>query len=394
MAGTKHTERIYGVLKSSPDDFVVEEIPLYEPCGKGEHLYLTVCKSNVSHDELIRKVAKKFGVPRRNIGCAGRKDLKAVTTQVLSIHLPGQQVERPNHIGAIEVVSSNWHTNKLRLGHLKGNRFSILLREVQPSSYKLIEERLVELMQQGLPNAFGNQRFGNKLNNHILGRCFVLEDWDVLVQMLLKGEERHHDYAKMGEYKQALDAWPFGQPAERNVLEALANGKSNQQACKTISHSLRKLWINAFQSTCFNEVLKRRIKEKTWDKIIEGDLVCRNDAWGRTFNISTEELESEDIVERLNSFAISPSGPLWGVKMRMASGEARAIEQEELKKCGVTESNLLIIKKDAKGSRRPLRVSIGNASMETVDDSIRLRFDLPAGSYATVVVQYLLNGEI
>lgn len=394
LAGNKQIESIHGVLKSSPDDFVVDELPLYEPCGEGEHLYLVVRKKNMSHDELIRQIAQEFEVSKRSVGAAGRKDLRAVISQTISVHLPGKNIIAPEEIGSIEVVSSSWHTNKLRLGHLKGNKFTIRLREIEMHQFGTIEANLEAIANAGLPNAFGPQRFGNKNNNHTLGLFLVLEQWDSLIEELLKGDDRHHDFAQNGEFKKAIDAWPFGQPAERNVLEALAQGKSTKQACKTISRQLQILWVNAFQSSLFNEVLQRRKSAGTWSEIIEGDLVWNHEGGGRTFELQQDEIESDDIKQRLSSFALSPSGPLWGSKMRMPSGAVLQLEQEVLSSFGVTEAHLDQMKKMASGARRPLRVPVEQHSITSDTDSdgeyIEVTFELPAGSFATVLVKEIL----
>ena len=397
LVGNKQLESIHGVLKSSPHDFIVNETPLYEPCGEGEHLYLSVRKTNMSHEELIRKIAKEFEVSLRDVGAAGRKDLHAITTQLLSIYLPGKEVTVPNKIGSIDVLSSSWHTNKLRLGHLTGNRFSIRLREIDLKLFKTIEERLERLGKTGLPNAFGPQRFGNYENNHKLGLSILLEDWDALIMFLLQGKERHNEFAEEGEYKKALDAWPFGQPAERNVLQALAQERTPQQACKTINKYLRTLWINAFQSFVFNEVLRQRQQDKTWNTVVQGDLVWNHDGGGRTFEVSPEEVKSREILERTALFAISPSGPLWGAKMRLPAGKVLQLEQSILASYGVGDEHLARMKKVAKGARRPLRVKVEKPSALMGSDSngdfIELVFELPAGSYATVAVEHLLSGE-
>ncbi|MBC8310333.1 MAG: tRNA pseudouridine(13) synthase TruD [Phycisphaerales bacterium] len=397
LVGNKQEEFIHGVLKSTAGDFIVNEIPLYEPCGEGEHLYLSVRKTKMSHEELIRNVAKEFGVSPRDVGSAGRKDLQAVTTQTLSIYLPGKQTIVPESIGSIDILSFSWHTNKLRLGHLKGNSFAIRLREIDLRLFETIEKRLDNLKKTGLPNAFGPQRFGNYGNNHTLGHAILLEDWDSLVLTLLQGNDRHNMFAEKGEYKKSLDAWPFGQPAERNVLQALTQGKTKQQACKTINKHMRTLWVNSFQSAVFNEVLRQRQQNKTWDSIIEGDLVWNHDGGGRTFEVSQEESDSNEIKIRTTSFGVSPSGPLWGSKMRLPSGKVLQMEQSTLASFGVDEEHLTKMKKYAKGARRPLRVQVGNpvASIGTDSngDFVEVVFELPAGSYATVLVEKLLSGE-
>lgn len=398
LAGTKQVGCVAGVLKSYPDDFVVDELQLYDPCGEGEHLYLTVRKTNISHDELVRQIASEFGVSKRDVGAAGRKDLRAITTQMVSIYLPGKEIEVPDLIGSIEVLASTWHTNKLRLGHLSGNRFSIRLREIDPRNHERIEERLCSLSKNGLPNSFGSQRFGNHGNNHKLGLAVILEDWDALTKKLLYGEERYHSFALKGDYRRAVDAWPFGQRAERNVLEVLAQGKSPEKACKTIAKSLRTLWVNAFQSAVFNEVLQQRQKDGTWNTILEGDVVWNHEGGGRTFVATPEDVCSTTIEERISAISISPSGPLWGAKMRLPMKSVLTLEQSVLSTFGVEDEQLTKIKKIAKGSRRPLRVQVANQTMEVgvdhISDFVELKFDLPAGSYATVVIDQLLRGVV
>ena len=172
LAGIEQHNSIQGTVKASPDDFSVEELPLYEPSGEGEHLYVTVRKVNMSHEELVRRIAKEFGVSKRCIGVAGRKDLRAVTTQTISIHLPGRTITPQDSIGSIEVLSFSRHANKLRLGHLAGNRFVIRIRDVNLKRIGHIESGLKELAKVGLPNAFGPQRFGNKDNNHVLANNY------------------------------------------------------------------------------------------------------------------------------------------------------------------------------------------------------------------------------
>ena len=395
LVGIKQTNAIHGVLKSSLDDFVVDELPLYKPCGEGEHLYLRVRKSNMSNDEMVRQIAKVFGVSKRDVGVAGRKDLKAVTSQMVSVYLPTSTTDVPDVIGTIDILESSWHTNKLRLGHLSGNRFSIRLREIDTKHLETISNRFHQIAKVGLPNAFGPQRFGNYANNHILGLALILEDWNGLIHELLRGNQRHHLFAHKGDYKSAFDAWPFGQPAERNVLEALSQGKTLPQACKTIAKHLRVLWINAFQSSVFNEVLRQRQVDKSWNTILDGELVWNHEGGGRTFVATPKDIECSEFQERLASFAISPSGPLWGAKMRMPEGQVLALESSVLDSFGVNAEKLGSMKKMAKGTRRQLRVQVANQELTNASDEsgeyIELKFDLPAGSYATVVIDQLLR---
>ena len=382
-----------GKIKTFPTDFVVEEVPLYAPSGEGEHLYITVSKTNMSHDECVRQIAKHFNVLKRDVGCAGRKDFHAVTTQLFSVYVRGKKPEVPETIGNIEVLSSSYHGNKLRLGHLVGNKFTLRIREIEENELPEVEKRLFELSQTGMPNFFGPQRFGNYGNNHEIGLALIKEDYDGVVLMLLSGEERHHDFVRAGEFKKALDAWPFGNPAERNVLEALVDGKTAQQACKKIEKPLRKLWVNALQSHLFNETLQARIEDGTWNKLLLGDLAWKHDSGGRTFEITEGELQEKELHARVDLFALSPSGPLWGSKMREPSGNVFAMELQVRELNCLQETHLKSMRTYAQGARRPLRVQVKNSTVLLSSDEhgsfFEMEFALPAGSYATTLIEQI-----
>ncbi|MDP7005984.1 MAG: tRNA pseudouridine(13) synthase TruD [Phycisphaerales bacterium] len=382
-------------IKKIPDDFKVEEIPLYETSGEGEHLYIYVQKTNMSHEELVRNVAKEFGVSRKAVGCAGRKDLRATTKQMLSIHLTGQNGKIPETIKNIKILSSSRHSNKLRLGHLSGNKFVIRIRDIDLTKKKSIKDKLLTLSKAGLPNYFGPQRFGNKGNNHELGLAVATENWELLMDLLLCGEEKHNKFVDELDYKRALECWPFGQPAERNILESLAKGKSPEQASMAISKSQKKLWINSLQSSIFNSVLDRRIENNTWNCFVVGDLAWNFDGGGRTFEVTSEDIVCESMHSRLNNLSISPTGPIWGSKMRSPSDEVKNLEESVINSYNLDESNLSALSKYASGTRRPLRVPVFNPKVESGSDEngdfIQTTFSLPAGSYATVVISNIVS---
>jgi tRNA pseudouridine13 synthase len=390
----KNQWNLAGKIKTFPSDFIVEEIPLYEPCGEGEHLYITIRKTKMSHDECLRKIAKHFGVSIRDIGSAGRKDLQAVTTQTFSVYLRGKKPEVPQKIGNIDVLNNSYHTNKLRLGHLLGNKFSIRVREVEEEVLPLVQERIRTIEEEGMPNFFGQQRFGNVGNNHKLGLLLIKEDWTNLVSSLLYGDEAHNEFAKAGEYKQALNTWPFGQPAERNVLEALSEGKTTKQACKRISKTLKKLWVNALQSFLFNKLLTMRIEDESWNTLNVGDLAYKHEGGGRTFEVTVAE-KNIALDNRVEAMELSPSGPLWGSKMRLPTGRVLEKEIEVRESLGLDDTHLVTMRKYAKGARRALRVKVkepkATFSNDEHGDFIELQFGLPSGSYATVAVDFCLG---
>ena len=156
-----------GVLKARPEDFLVEEQPLYEPSGEGERLYLFIEKRELTTPEAIRRIASAFRTHRRNIGSAGLKDKHAVTRQHLSIWLPGvpddvvaESLERLKDNTKLTVHWAERHGNKLRRGHHGGNRFVIRLRDVEPTAVLKAKPILDRLAAEGFPNYLGEQRFG------------------------------------------------------------------------------------------------------------------------------------------------------------------------------------------------------------------------------------------
>lgn len=387
---------VAGCIKVRPEDFVVDELPLYEPCGEGEHLYMSVRKRGMSHETMTRLIANGMGVKPRAVGTAGRKDRNAVTTQLVSVHLPGEPDRIPmfSHEG-IEVAWHDRHTNKLRTGHLIGNRFDIRIREIDPVKVTILQKRLNVLAEQGLPNAFGPQRFGNEQNNQLLGAALVTNQFEQLVSLILAGDEKHHGAARDGDYKTAFESWPLGNPVQQTVLEALVQGKKAQAACRRISKSMQKLWVNALQSWVFNLTLHRRLREGTWNTLLEGDLAWKHLGGGRTFEATAEDIATKEFQHRVTCMELSPTGPLWGPKMRMPKGEVLEGELADLEEGGVVDALQHNDKRLAAGARRPLRVPLNNTSIGSgVDEHggfVRVQFELPAGSYATVVVEELLG---
>ena len=395
MIESENEQKLFGTIKNRPEDFVVDEIPLYDPCGEGEHLYLCVRKVGISHDLMNRLLVKEFGVKPNAIGTAGRKDRNAVTTQLVSIHLPREAGQIPtfSHEG-LEVLWHDLHTNKLRNGHLLANRFDIRIRDIDPIKVTSLQKQLETLSTSGLPNAFGVQRFGNDNNNHTMGAALITNNFEKLIEIIFSGTDRHHQLSMNGEYKKAFDAWPHGNPLQQQVLEGLSLGKEFSEACKSISKSIQKLWVNALQSFIFNQTLQRRQEEGTWNTLLEGDLAWQHDGGGRTFLVSSED----DLHERAVKIELSPTGPLWGPKMRLPSGDVWKAELEELEKIGVRDVLQENDKRLAAGARRPLRVPVKNTVIGSgVDEHggfVRVQFELPAGSYATVLIDELLNASI
>ncbi len=394
---------IGGVIKVRPEDFCVEELPLYEPCGDGEHLYLGVEKAAVSHAEMFSALRRHFGVDRDAIGFAGMKDKLAVTQQTVSIHLPGREAPtEPVPHERIRVLWDARHTNKIRIGHLAGNRFSIRIRECDPMQVPVVKQRLMWLERHGIPNYFGQQRFGYRRNNHRMGLAILKGDWDGLLSELLgttgspypEYQRQRRELYDQGRYQEAAVHWT---PADRNELvaiKALLAGRKPRLACRDVGKGTVSFWISSLQSAVFNRVLDQRLEEGMLETLVEGDLAYKHDS-GAVFAVTAEELARPELAGRVTALDLSPSGPLWGAGMTRAAGRIDRVESEALEAINVDLESFEEHARRMNGARRSLRVAIRDPQIESgVDEHgpfIRTAFELPPGAYATVVLRELMK---
>jgi tRNA pseudouridine13 synthase len=395
---------IGGRLKERPEDFVVEEIPLYEPSGEGEHLYLRVRKHSVSHGELMSCLRRHFGVPESAVGYAGMKDKHALTSQTVSIRLPGGGHDGPVELphDRIDVLWAERHRNKIRRGHLVGNRFSIRIRAVEPLRAPHVHRVLRELERTGAPAYFGTQRFGYRHNNHRLGALLLHKDWTGVLDELLgatgtpfpehQREQREHYDA--GRYAEAAAGWTVADRSELIAINALVDGKTGADAVRPIGRTVLRFWTSSLVSAAFNRVLDRRIEDGTVDRLLEGDLAWKHDNRA-VFRVDAEALRDETLAPRLAELAVSPSGPLWGAEMPRASGVVDAAELEALASVGVTLDQVSSGPEHPDGGRRPFRTPIRNIEVEGGFDEhgpyVRVAFDLPRGAYATEVLREVMG---
>ncbi len=391
-----------GVVKARPEDFLVDEMPLYEPSGSGEHLYLFVQKRGMAHSEMIELLCRHFGVGEESIGFGGMKDKIAITRQLVSIHLPGKP--DPSSLPADEDFVVLWaarHGNKLRRGHLAGNRFSIRIRGIEPSKVIAIRSSLRQLERDGIPDYYGAQRFGYRRNTHRLGRHLLTGNWSGLVDELVgtvspfpEHQRPQRELAAAGRWKESLPHWARNDRAERLVVAALGRGRTPEQAIRELPPHTRSFWVSAFQSATFNRVLDRRIADGLFASIIEGDVAYKHQTRGQ-FVVTKEILAGEDLKARLDRFEISPSGPMHGSGMIEAGEPVATWEREATTSLGVPPELLSARSAHAEGTRRPLRVPVSNTEIESgVDEHggyVRLAFDLPRGAYATVLLRELLG---
>ncbi len=395
---------IGGVIKQRPEDFFVQEVPLYEPAGEGEHVYAEIQKVGISTFDLVDRIARALNVPPRDIGYAGMKDAHAVTRQVISI--PGATEEAvmglASRIPGTQVMWASRHKNKLRLGHLKGNRFAVKVRNVDPTDVVRMRPAVKELEQRGMPNYFGEQRFGRRGNNDALGAALVRGDNAALLHLLLGDPKEDVDTNSQFKARQAFDArdnalsmklWPRNSGMERRVLHRLMKTHRPGAAVRVVDEKLRRLWVSALQSRIFNEVTAERVNEGLLSSVIEGDLAYKHEN-GACFAVESADAERG----RADAFEISATGPLVGYRVSLPTGKALDVEQAVFARHGLKPEDFRSSGRlRVKGARRPVRVRPTDVTVEGgVDENgnhVTVAFTLPAGSFATVLLRELMKNE-
>lgn len=327
--------RVDAEYKVSPADFVVEEVPAYTPSGDGTHAWLWIQKAGIGTLDAVGELARALGRRAKEFGYAGLKDAKAIARQWISIeHVEDKQLAALK-LPSIEILDIRRHGNKLKLGHLAGNRFRILLRDLGTAAAPDVLTNLQCLAAHGVPNYFGEQRFGKRGAN------------------LDKG---------------------------LRILQS-ANPK---RASHTMPRRLFNLLISAVQSEVFNRVLCARVA--TLDRLRVGDVAWIH-ASGACFLV--EDVAAEQ--PRHDRFEISATGPLPGPKMLQPVGEVRELEDRILGELDLEHAAFgRVPYKTHEGARRPLRVPVGSPGVEVVDAGLELSFQLPPGCYATTVLGELL----
>jgi tRNA pseudouridine13 synthase len=315
-----------------PDDFVVEEIPLYAPSGEGGHTFVWIEKRLRTTEEVARDLARAAGVGPGDVGYAGRKDRSAIARQWLSVPGLDPAAALALEMPGVRVLDAQRHGHKLRTGQLRANRFRIVVRDAEPAAIERAPERAATLARIGLPNGYGAQRFGARGDN----------------------AERARDLLAAG------GEWPRDRRAARFLLSSL-------------------------QSAVFDAVLAQR--PLPLDAVEAGDVaqVC---ASGGLFVV--EDVAREQ--PRAAAFEISATGPVFGTRMTAPGGAPAERERAAAAAFGVDLASFRPPRGvRARGGRRPFRVRpVGLALERAGERALALEFELPAGSYATVLVDALL----
>ncbi len=341
-------------FKQSARDFVVEENPLYEFSGEGEHLILFVRKKNLSTLELVSAIAKYLGIQKKEIGYAGLKDKHAMTKQYISLHKKHEEsLEDFNHEN-IKILSKTYHNNKIRIGHLSSNRFYIKVKKVNPTSAAKIDEALKNISKDGMPNFFGYQRFGRDGNNHIDG------------EKIAKGEKKERNPKIKKLLISAYQSHLFNLWLSRRLeINTLVNNFKSEELAQVLN--IPKIELDKLK------------EQKHPFKLLSGDIM-EHYPYGRLFDFDG----SEHDLTRFNERDISVTGLLCGKKARLSSDLARQIEKDfddEINADG-TRRYAWVYPTDIEGRFNP------------IEAQYEFNFTLPKGSYATVLLEEIAKKKI
>lgn len=363
-------ERVAGRIRTTAADFFVEELPLYTPKGEGSHLYVQFEKTGLTTDEAVRQLAAHAGVPVRDVGVPGMKDRHAVTIQTVSIPaiMSSAAAEFDAHVrsfssSGVRILSAIRHNNKLRTGHLRGNRFRLVVRDVPQESFPHIEAAFRAIGETGVPNAYGNQRFGARGDN----------------------------------VERAL-SWLSGGAAPRDFKQ-------------------RRFLYSALQSHIFNAVLDARLKDGSWNHARTGDVLLRedrvlavtedaDDARGTRPGLRyCEDAATDEPAVMRGDYC--PSGPMFGPDMKSPRGDVLALESAICAELLGETFDWAKTRQYGEGTRRHLRLGVedlrvrflppgtdaqapGPHAAAPTDSlargSVEVEFVLPRGAYATTVL--------
>jgi tRNA pseudouridine13 synthase len=331
-----------GLHKASPEDFIVDELPAYAPSGEGAHTFVHFEKRALTTAEAVNRLCRALDVSQKDAGVAGQKDRQALTRQWISLPGVDPALALAATVDGIRVLEAVRHPHKLRTGHLAGNRFTLTLRGVGAAALERAQAILDRLATVGLPNYFGQQRFGVRGDNAARGKSLL--------------------------------APPTPGDATRRPR---------------IPGTERRMLVSAYQAELFNRYLDARIDDDLVGTALVGDVLKKTDTGGL---FTADEVAIADAQARLAAHAVVVTGPMYGHKMMSPppGTPSRAREDAILSgefDDGVGAEAFKVMGKLAEGTRRPLVVPLGAPSVRPADDdALILEFALPSGSYATVLL--------
>ena len=395
---------IGGKIKVFPEDFIVIEEPLPSIFEGKRHAIFLVKKRNWDTMTAVKEIAKRAGISHREIGFAGTKDRHALTYQYISVPAEARDKVESLRIKDIELTFTGYG-RFIKLGHLLGNRFRIIVRDVNENALERTKEIVHGLREKGgFPNYFGYQRFGEKrVVNHLIGKLLLLGKFDEAARLFLgyadgsmEGDEARRNFWETGDVDRALEEFPRFLRYERTLLYTYKKTGSWKKAFLSLPLPIMRIFIHSYQSYLFNLYLARRIEEMPLNEALVGDIVVQVKGGipyrDRTYRVT--ETNKDFVNGKIRRGEAMVSGPLFGFAMRKAKGLPGELEREILGEEGI---GLEVFKRLPKplsepGGRRellirPLGLTYGYIS----GTGMCFRFFLPKGVYATSVLREIMK---
>ncbi len=411
-----NTPALKGRVKQRYSDFMVEEIlndgtvcrikrfntPFEEreatpeivipPRTDEEYLLVEMEKINYDTATALALLSRGLNVSKKRIGYAGLKDKRAITCQQISIYLPDEELIKKFGVKGIEIRNPKWSKDRTELGHLKGNEFTITIRDISNTEeeIKKILEEFITTSQKGVPNFFGNQRFGGKrMITHRVGKLLLAGKFEEAVMLYLTEtyeEEKIElknariNLAKSRDLKQALKEYPFDARTERAIINHLVQHPADfAGAFGVLPKKMRYLFSHAVQSDIYNKVLTKRM-----EKYKEHAL---------------EPIDGDVLIEGV------PVIILPGYESKFAEGAAGELEKQAMQEVGITFEEFKTAKMSelsSQGDRKAILLKPENFTIEKIFDddfnegkkAVTIKFFLSRGNYATTILRELIKEEI
>lgn len=408
-------EGIGGTIRNQYEDFYVEEIPDLIPTGEGPNVWIWIEKIGRTTLDVVLDIARDLHIDRKRMGFAGMKDKKARTRQWICI----SNMDSEEQFEQVKALSGQIYKTdflkvirgrkKLRMGQLKGNKFRILIRDIDDveKSAEIASDILKQLEVTGVPNYFGWQRFGKpRTNTHLVGEALVENDLKKAVGRYIGNptEEEHEENQKArkayddGDLEKSLELMGKGMRYEKMMIRELIKDskkgeltdKSYKNALHALPKPLQRMFVHAYQSFLFNAAVSKRV-EMGINKYIEGDIIINNE------ERIVRDKTPEEYQELIDTFQVNPTSPLYGTKVPFAGGKVGEMEKSILDDYGLSKEDFEVPKMPRLGShglRRSMRFQVWDTSAIATDEGVLTEFSINKGSYATAVLREVMKKDV
>jgi tRNA pseudouridine13 synthase len=402
---------IGGRIRIRYEDFYVEEILETQPIGEGPNTWIFIDKIGRNTLDVVLDIARELKVSRKRMGFAGMKDKAAHTRQWLCVSniTPEELTGLEEKLYGVKILEIKANQKKLRIGQLVGNKFRLLIRETENPAEDAVTaaEILEDLKRRGVPNYYGWQRFGQKRpNTHRVGEALIHNDLKGAVDSYIgnpySDEAPHIQAARRmydeGEWEEALKSMPAGMRYEKMMLRALMKEKKKKdelddksyiKALHSLPKPLSRMFVHAYQSYLFNQVVNER-KKLGVDQYVEGDIIIDNEEH------LVHEI-GEDIDQKIKNFEVHPTAPLYGTKVPLATGKVGEIEERVLEEYKLKIEDFevpLMPKLGSHGLRRAMRFKIWDVTSAATSEGVMVQFSIPKGCYATAVLREIMKVDV